>query len=48
MLCRYKDEGGREKGIDVPVMLQDWNGKAVTDRHITIVPTLVYEDETEV
>jgi hypothetical protein len=45
---RYKDEGGKEKSMDVQVTLQDANGRAVTDKSYHIVPTLVYEDGSEV
>lgn len=34
--------------MDVQVVLQDANGKAITDRSIGVLPTLVYEDNSDV
>jgi hypothetical protein len=46
--CRYKDEGGSEKVLELNFKIQDANGRAVSVRGTEIGLTLLYEDETEV
>eukprot|EP01041_Mallomonas_annulata_P001517 gene1517-2917_t len=44
----YKDEGGREKSIDMSVTLLDHNQEKVTDRRIQLKLTLLYENGQDV
>ena len=44
----YKDEGGRDKSISIPVQLVDHSGALVTDREVHLSYRLLYENGTEV